>query len=578
MVSRIFNEKYRFLVIGTLLLLGALIYSNTFHSSFHFDDFRSITDNPAIKNVLNLPAIWNSWPTRFITYLSLAINYNLGRLDVFGYHLFNFLVHLCNAIMIWWLVLLTFSTPVMRGEKISRHARLIAFFASLIFIAHPIQTQAVTYVIQRATSLAALFYLLSLNLYVKSRLLQQHTHKPAASWTLYGFSLAAAAMAMFTKEMAITLPLAAMLYEYSFFKTRNEKFNWKYPLPLLATILIIPITMFLTKSVDFIGMRRILEPPVATSPLQYLLTQFKVIATYVRLVFIPVNQNLDYDYHIAKSLMELPVLASLIFLVSILAIAAKIFHKYRLISFGVFWFFLTLLPESSIIPIKDVIFEHRLYLPMAGFSIFLASGMCFIFENRPVRSMVIAMLVVTLCYSALAYRRNLIWKDEITLWNDTVHKSPNKAGPYINRGTAYSKQGNLAQAIADFSRAIEIDPNYGKAYYDRGVIYSKQGSPSQAILDYDKAIEIDPGQAQAYNNRGAAYYSKGDLSQAISDYNKAIEIDTNYAQAYINRGIVYYVMKEYDRAWMDVNRARLLGCVVNSSFIEKLKRSSGRDG
>ena len=140
--------------------------------------------------------------------------------------------------------------------------------------------------------------------------------------------------------------------------------------------------MFLTKSVDFIGMRRVLETPPGISPWQYLFTQFRVIVTYIRLLFIPINQNLDYDYHIVKSLFELPALASLIFLGSILTIAIRIFSKYRLISFGIFWFFLTLLPESSIIPIKDVIFEHRLYLPMVGFSFFLVSYIYYIFENK----------------------------------------------------------------------------------------------------------------------------------------------------------------------------------------------------
>ena len=130
--------------------------------------------------------------------------------------------------------------------------------------------------------------------------------------------------------------------------------------------------MFLTKSVDFIGMRRALDATPGISPWHYLLTQFRVMVTYIRLLFIPIHQNLDYDYPIAKSLLELPILASLIFLGSILTIAVRVFSKYRLISFGIFWFFLTLLPESSIIPIKDVIYEHRLYLPMVGFSIFFS--------------------------------------------------------------------------------------------------------------------------------------------------------------------------------------------------------------
>ena len=604
-----FHQKYQTVVIGTLLLLGIIIYSNTFHSSFHFDDIYSIVNNFAIKNILNLQAIWYSWPTRFITYTTIALNYHFGQSNVFGYHLFNFVVHLCASIMVWWFMLLTFSTPAMNEKKITKYANLIAFAASLLFLTHPVQTQAVTYIIQRAASLATLFYLACLSLYVKSRLLQQEGNI-VVSKKFYYSSLATGILAMFTKEMAITLPLMILCYEYYFLRTK-EKFNWKYTLPLLATILIIPVTMVLTKSVDFMGMRRVLEPTPNIPPFHYLFTQLRVIVTYIRLLFIPINQNLDYDYHIAKNLLELPTLASLILLVSILIIAVRAFSKYRLLSFGIFWFFLTLLPESSVIPIKDVIFEHRLYLPMVGFSFFLASGIYYIFQDKAaLKSIITTLLVIVSCYSILSYRRNFIWKDEITLWDDTVHKSPGKARPYYNRGFAYEQQNNLLQAISDYTKAIEIDRNFAMAYTNRGVVYGKQGNLSEAIPDLNKAIEINPNLAEpynnrghvysaqgnlseaasdytkaikinpyyveAYNNRGHVYYKQGDLEQAMADFNKAIQISPNYADAYYNRSVIYYSTREYDAAWADVHKAEALGYNVNPKFLGALEKASGR--
>jgi Flp pilus assembly protein TadD len=456
--------------------------------------------------------------------------------------------------MVWWFIFLTFSTPAMFGKKITKHANLIAFFGGLVFMVHPVQTQAVTYISQRAASLATLFYLVCLSLYVKSRLLQQQGEAPAASSIFYYWSLMISVMAMFTKEIAMTLPLMVLLYEYCFLRTK-EKFNWKYPAPFLATILIIPLTMFLTKFVDFAGMRNALEPLPDVSPWQYLLTQFRVVVTYIRLLFIPINQNLDYDYPIAKHLLDLPTLASLILLVLILIIAIRAFSKYRLISFGIFWFFLTLLPESSIIPIRDVIFEHRLYLPMVGFSFFLVSVIYYIFENRSFKLMVMALIIITSCYTVLAYERNLIWKDDLTLWNDTMHKSPNKVRPIGNRGLAYFQQGNFTQAISDFTKAIEIDPNYAKTYNNRGAVYGRQGKLPQAISDYTKAIEIDPNYADAYNNRGAIYSQQGSLPQAISDYTKAIEIDPDYADAYNNRGNAYCDKGSLPQAILDFTKA-----------------------
>ena len=575
MITKIFNQKYKFLILSSIFLLGTFIYFNTLYNSFHLDDIPSIVDNLAIRNILNLQSIWNFWPTRFITYLSVALNYHLSQLDVFSYHFFNLIVHLSSAILVWWFMLLTFSTPVMAEQKITKHAKLIAFFAGLVFLTHPIQTQAVTYIIQRATSLAALFYLASLSLYAKSRLLQQQGESLVASRFFYCGSLIAVVMAMFTKEMTITLPFMVLFYETCFLKTK-ERLNWRYLVPFFAALLIIPLTMFLTKSVDFIGMRMVSEVPSNISSWQYLLTQFRVIVTYLRLLFIPINQNLSYDYPIAKSLLELPTLASFIFLVSILIIASRIFSKYRLISFGIFWFFLTLFPESSVIPIRDVIFEHRLYLPMVGFSLFLVSLIYYFFKDKALKSTVVVLLIIISCYAILTYRRNLIWKDELTLWNDVVHKSPKKAKPYYNRGVAYDDQGSIQQAISDYTKAIEINPNLAEPYNNRGNAY-KQGNFIQAISDFAKAIELNPNYTEAYSNRGAAYAIQGNFTQAISDYTKAIEINPNYVGTYIHRGNVYFMIKKYNKAWEDVYKIESLGYDVDFHFLQKLKKASGRD-
>ncbi len=210
----------------TLCCLGILIYSNTLHSPFHFDDEYSIVRNFSIRNLSNLGAIWHFWPTRFITYLTIALNYHFNHLNVFGYHLFNLVIHLGSAILAWWFALLLFSTPAMKGKKIAGYANLIAFFVGLVFVAHPIQTQAVTYIIQRSCSLATLFYLASLNLYVKSRLLQQEGKSLRVWMPYYGSSLITMVMAMFTKEMTITLPLMVLLYEACFLKQEYSK-SWE---------------------------------------------------------------------------------------------------------------------------------------------------------------------------------------------------------------------------------------------------------------------------------------------------------------------------------------------------------------
>ena len=297
------EKKNNLFFIILLILLGCIIYSNTFSCSFHFDDIKSITENPSIKNISALKDIWDFWPTRFLTYISLALNYHFHKLNVFGYHLVNLLIHLCSGILVWWLALLTFTTPLLKEKKLKQNARLAAFFTALIFVTHPLGTQGVTYIVQRAVSLASLFYLLSLCLYIKSR---QKSLKGA--WYYLG-SLLAAVLAMFTKEMTITLPFMILLYENYFLK--EKKMPWKTLAPFLAALIIIPMTMVLTKEVNFAQMHRVIEvSSVNISPGQYLLTQFRVFLTYVRLLFVPINQNLDYDYSLAKSLFEFPILVS----------------------------------------------------------------------------------------------------------------------------------------------------------------------------------------------------------------------------------------------------------------------------
>jgi len=477
------KSKHLLLIQAAVLCLFTfLIYSNTFHNTFHFDDDPSIAQNYAIRNIANPKAIWDFWPTRFVTYLSFALNYSFHKFNLVGYHLVNLIIHILSGIFLWWLVLLTFQAPQMKNEKISRHKESIAFFSALIFLAHPLQTQGVTYVVQRAVSLAALFYLASLCFYVKFRLANKNGLIYFLAFLMF------AVLAMFTKEMSITLPFAVLLYEFCFFK-KESTLKRKYLFVLLAILLVIPLTMFFTQSVNFGEFRKTSEEAPGISIIQYLMTQFRVIMTYLRLLFVPLNQNLDYDYSISKTFFSIPVLLSLAVLVSILIFGFKLFKKYRLLSFAIFLFFLLLVPESSIIPIKDVIFEHRLYLPMAGFSIFFTAGIYYLFEDRKKELVIPLLSIIVVFCGLLTFSRNYIWNDEFSLWNDTIRKSPLKYRPYHNRALAYQNISGYVVAIEDYNKAIELKPDFAEGYINRGVSYRNLGKYDQAISDFSQAIK-----------------------------------------------------------------------------------------
>jgi protein O-mannosyl-transferase len=534
------------------LLLGPLIYSNTFSVPFLYDDTFFIAENPAVRNILDLKTLWLFWPTRFIPFLSFAVNYALHKLHLFGYHFVNLLIHLGAALLVWWLARLVFATPAMKESRSSRSADLMPVFAGLIFLTHPLQTQSVTYIFQRCTSLVGFFYLFSLCCYFKSRLLQV-SDIPAPKMRLwYAFSLTLAVMAMLTKENAMTLPLAVILCEVMFFK-ESKSIKWRNVIPflLLLPIVIFLLTLATTEASE--DMQRFLSLAIVRK--HYFFTELRVLITYMRLLLFPVNQNLEYDYPIAMTFFNLPTISSALFLMGVVLFAIRIYRNHRLLSFGVFWFFLTLSAESTFMPLKDVIFEHRLYLPMVGFAFFTAAGIMTSLERKAFRFRLALLICLVTTYSFLTYQRNKVWASEMALWSDVVSKSPQKETAYNNRGIAYETEGDLGQAFLDYNRAIEIRPDYVLAYCNRGNIYLKKGDLDKAIADYSKAMSLRPEYFKAYNNRGIAYQAQRNLDKAIADFNQAISLNPRFAEAYNNRGVIYESKGDLDKAIMDYSRA-----------------------
>ncbi|MFZ2198746.1 MAG: hypothetical protein WAV13_13480, partial [Thermodesulfovibrionales bacterium] len=323
------RKKLNFLGLLGIFFLGFLVYSNILHAPFVFDDYTSVLDNETVKNLKT--ALSNAANKRGVTFLSFALNYAAGGDKPFGYHLVNNLIHVCNALLVYWLVLLTFKTPAMNNAGLSK--KFIAFSSAFIFVAHPIQTQAVTYVAQRFTSMATFFYLLSLLMYVKSRLItiekpgERDLRGHATTFALLGISVVSAFFAMKSKEIAFTLPVIAILYEFSFLSEKRspKRKGWQLKrffllLPIFLTILIIPLGMMdFTKPVETVAehVEAQLKDTLNISRTDYLLTEFRVIVTYLRLLVFPVNQSIDYTYPVFHSFMQFQVFLSFLLLVSI---------------------------------------------------------------------------------------------------------------------------------------------------------------------------------------------------------------------------------------------------------------------
>lgn len=367
------NKKFHFLACLLIIIAAGVAYSNTYTVPFHFDDHPSIEENPRIRHLENIPSFFwkNEGPvgTRPLLLVTLTINYAIGGLNPITYHIFNNTLHAINGIIFYFFILTTLNLPLLR-EKYSAIAKEIALFASLLFVVHPIQTQAVTYIISRSMPMVTFFYLLGILLYVKG----VQSGKKSYFIILIFISF----LGMASREDYFTFPFMLFLYDVMFLSPIKDikKRWWVYGLILLTAAYRVWLSVTYKDSPESAGFGVKL-----LSPYQYLCTEFNVIWTYVRLLFLPINQNLDYDYPVSQGIFEFPTILSFIGHLLVIAFAIWIYKRNRLVTFLVLWWYITLSPSSSFIPIIDVIFEHRVYLPSIGFFFLFMIGYEYLWEK-----------------------------------------------------------------------------------------------------------------------------------------------------------------------------------------------------
>jgi tetratricopeptide (TPR) repeat protein len=530
--------------IGVFLLLAvvsAVIYANTFYSPFEFDDFPNIVKNHLIRDPANFALLPGPRP---VGYLSFALNYRLGGLNPFGYHLVNLLIHAVNGFLVYFLVRLLIQAGT-GGEAPSRDR--VAIAVSLLFVAHPVQTEAVTYIVQRFASLAALFYLLSLVSFLKGRLAPTGSRlRPA--W--YAVSVLSAVLAMKTKEIAFTLPFMIVLADLLFVRKPFGK-RWIAWIPFLPVLAIIPFSR--AESLH-IGRGLPSQTPLI-GRFDYLMTQFSVVVTYLRLLVLPARQNLDYDYPVYHSFLAFRVWGSFLILSALMAAAVWLailslkedgrsrWFDRRLIGFGILWFFIALSVESTIIPIDDVIYEHRLYLPSVGFFLAAVCAASVGLNRLRVpsgglsRGVIFTAVLSALCL--LTYQRNAVWRNSLTLWNNVVKLSPNKARGHLNLGTAYHdilKRSD--RALEEYRTALSLDDSLHVAHYNLGLIYDELGRTEDAVAEYRRAIELNPDYAEAHGGLGLSYIKMGRKTDAVSELKQAVRLDPGNPEFQNNLGNV----------------------------------------
>ncbi|MBL7068641.1 MAG: tetratricopeptide repeat protein [Candidatus Omnitrophica bacterium] len=507
------------LAIILVMALGFAVYLNSLNGEFVFDDNVLVKENIYIKNHSRIKNLFTEniasgagrktsfyRPLQMITYM---IDFSLWRLNVKGYHLTNILLHIAASLCLYWFITILFKE------------RLLSLFTSVLFVTHPIHTEAVTYISGRSDMLCAIFLLLCVIFYIKSLGIDKARY--------HFFTLAAYILAILSRESSVILPAVLLLYHYAF----KKKLDYNRFLPILG---IAAFYIFLR----FTFLNAIMPQVSGGDPLFERLPGFFVALTnYARLLILPIGLHMEYGKR-TFSFVNPQVLSGIAIFVTLLVFAFRKKPAGGIAFFSISWFLVMLLPVSNIFPINAYMAEHWLYLPSIGFFLLLAKGLTYLFESGARKKLaILSLAALTVFYSFLTIRQNNYWSDAISFYERTLECAPDSLKAQNNLGNAYRQKGEYQKAIRCYEGVLKKDPNHGEAYYNLGLTYSALGRKDKAAELYRKAIGITPDHADSYNNLGRIYIEMGKVQDAIRLFEEAIEADPNYVGAYTNLGNIY---------------------------------------
>ena len=357
-----------------------------------------------------------------------------------------------------------------------------------------------------------------------------------------------------SKQNTASLPGAIILVEYMCFggtwRERARRFLWIIPvLVLFAAFVLYAMGLFSGAGIgsmleDVSGLARETE---LVSRWSYLCTQFNVLVVYIRLLFLPINQNLDYIYPFKTGFFDGLTFLAFTFLAGLAVLAVWKRKSYPVFTVALFWFFITLSVESSIIPIKDALFEHRLYLPMFGFALIVSYLIFHLLSRKRLWAIVISVSII-LSLGTATYLRNRVWQDNITLWSDVLSKNPKNVRARNNLGDALARQGRFKEAISHFSEVLRTISENATVHYNMGFALAGQGDLEKAISHYSEALRINPDYAKAHYNLGNVLVEQGGFKEAISHFSEAVRIKPDYVKAHYNLGIILTRQGNFEKA------------------------------
>ncbi len=557
-----------------LSALGILTGFGTLHSPFLYDDEHAIVDNPYIRdlgdfqNTVGIENIFN----RSVLLLTFALNRHLGGLHVFGYHLINIWLHIGVGLVFYFV-----TTKLIALGSAQPNPRLapLPLFAAGIHLLHPMTVESVTYISSRSSLLATFFFVLGLYCFLLA-FPTDGGNRPRSFAALTG-ALICFVLGTGTKEIIVTLPVLA----FAFLWLRTPPGNRKQL--LFAGIAIAsPLLIYLTYRYWHLGDLLTLRADPDSAAIDragYALTQIRVLIFYYLVkLFLPFNLNFEPDVRLIETFLDPLWIAGLCVLTGLTVWAVK--QRSNLVRFALLWGLVTVLPTSSLIPLKQIATEHRTYLPGLGIHLMLALVVLQTVSSK--RSLRLCGFAFFACMAALNLNRSLDFRTETALWQDTAAKSPGKALVHNNLGTAYLTEGNDAAARAAFLRALEINPSHSdahinlghlltqkerwqeaknhfdralllgsakaNAFFNAGRVRLELGREAEAVAFLEKAVALKPHRPHYHFHLGNAYRKLGRYDDALKEYRQVLKIEPQHPQAHNNTGIIFYKLKNFSLA------------------------------
>ena len=520
-----------------VIVLGAIAYAASFQVPFYFDDFL-LLNNPVFVGHQGLAAVWQREAARALTYTTFYANYLLNGDRPWGYHLVNLLVHLATACTVLLLARTLGKTPALAevDSKGDGRYQIAAVVAAIVFVLHPLNTQAVTYIVQRSTEFSALFYLLAIFTYIRAR--SASCVRQRVAWLVV--CAAISILALLSKQNAATLPLALLLVEFVFFPASYKK---TVLLGMLALLTITGIVVFVSvldsgqlsiESIEYtlrVGLR---ESDEFTRS-EYLAMQTQVLWHYTRLFIIPLNLQLEYDPFASKSWGNVLVILATGAHLAVLGSALFFVRKHPLPVFGVLFYYVAHLIESSVIPISDILVEHRTYLPNVGLCVVSGWLVGKLYSRYSQRRTVILIVtgVVSILLLVLTVQRNFLWRDPVAFFEQNTRLAPDNVRAWGQLGTAHINKMQYPAAYAALKKIdqAKLNDNTREKYYANLVIaLAGMEKPEEAIHIGRQALDSNAVgstvlRAVMLNNMAVSYAALGLNEQALRSLEESLRLD-----------------------------------------------------